>query len=345
VYDAGMKKALLLVAFCLVSAATFAAGKTLDVWVIDTEGGKAVLIVSPAGQSMLIDTGFPGSNDRDTNRILEACRLAGVKKLDVLLTTHYDLDHVSNTPSLVAKLPVALFVDHGAAVVSDPRTSAAVSSYDGLWTQARHLVVKPGDRIPFAGVDVQVLASAFATLKTPLKGAGQPNSACSGVQPRTWERTNEDNSENAASVATLFTFGSFRMLDMGDLTWNREMQLMCPDNRVGTVDLYLVNHHGADLSNNPALVNGIRARVAVMNNGARKGGSASVVALLKAAPGLQGFYMLHRSVSAANDNPPEAFLANLDSGSDGNWIRISAQKNRTMVVTNGRTGESRTYKR
>lgn len=340
-----MKKALLVVVVCLVSAATFAAGKTLDVWVIDTEGGKAVLIVSPAGQSMLIDTGFPGSNDRDTNRILEACRLAGVKKLDVLLTTHYDLDHVSNTPSLVAKLPVALFVDHGAAVVSDPRTTAAVSSYDGLWAQARHLVVKPGDRIPFAGVDVQVLASAFVTLKTPLKRAGKLNSACAGVQPRTWERTNEDNSENAASVATLFTFGSFRMLDMGDLTWNREMQLMCPDNRVGTVDLYLVNHHGADLSNNPALVNGIRARVAVMNNGARKGGSASVVALLKAAPGLQGFYMLHRSVSAANDNPPEAFLANLDSGSDGNWIRISAQKNRTMVVTNGRTGESRTYKR
>jgi competence protein ComEC len=192
---------------------------------------------------------------------------------------------------------------------------------------------------------VQVLASAFAALKTPLKKAGKPNPACTGVQPRTWERTDEDKSENAASVATLFTFGSFRMLDMGDLTWNREMQLMCPANLIGTVDLYLVNHHGADLSNNPALVNAIRARVAVMNNGARKGGSASVVALLKAAPGLQGFYMLHRSGSAANDNPPEASIANLDGGSDGNWIRISAQKNRTMVVTNGRTGESRTYKR
>ena len=340
-----MKKALLVVVFCLVSAAAFAAGKTLDVWVIDTEGGKAVLVVSPAGQSMLIDTGFPGSNDRDTNRILEACRLAGVKKLDILLTTHYDLDHVSNTPSLVAKLPVALFVDHGPAVVSDSRTAAAVSAYDALWAQAKHLVVKPGDRIPFAGVDVHVLASAFATLKAPLKGAGRPNAACAAVQPRTWERTNEDISENAASVATLYTFGSFRMLDMGDLTWNREMQLMCPDNPIGTVDLYLVNHHGADLSNNPALVNAIRARVAVMNNGARKGGAASVVALMKAAPGLQGFYMLHRSASAANDNPPEPFIANLDGGPDGNWIRISAQKNRTMVITNGRTGESRTYKR
>ena len=340
-----MKRALLLLVFCLATAATLAAAKTLDIWVIDTEGGKAVLIVSPAGQSMLIDTGFPGSNDRDTNRILEACRLAGVKQLDILLTTHYDLDHVSNTPSLVAKLPVALFVDHGPAVVSDPRTTAAVSAYDALWSQARHLVVKPGDRIPFAGVDVQVLASAFATLEKPLKGAGQPNPACAGVQPRTWERGDEDKSENAASVATLFTFGSFRMLDMGDLTWNREMQLMCPDNPIGTVDLYLVNHHGSDLSNNPALVNAIRGRVAVMNNGARKGGSASVVALMKAAPGLQGFYMLHRSMSAADNNPPDAFLANVDSASDGNWIKISAENHGTMVVTNGRTGEAKTYQR
>jgi competence protein ComEC len=344
-YDAGMKKALLLLVFCLISVATFTAGKTLDIWVVDTEGGKAVLVVSPAGQSMLIDTGFPGNNDRDTNRILEVCRLAGVTKLDILLTTHYDLDHVNNTPSLVAKMPVALFVDHGAAVVSDARTAAAVKAYDDLWAQAKHVVVKPGDKIPFAGVDVQVLASAFETLKTPLKGAGKPNAACAGVQAKTWERTDEDKSENAASVGTLFTFGSFRMLDMGDLTWNREMQLMCPNNAIGTVDLWLVNHHGADLSNNPALVNAIGARVAVMNNGSRKGGSASVVALMKAAPGLQGFYMLHKSVSAADGNPPDAVIANVDAASDGNWVKISAENNGTMVVTNGRTGESKTYKR
>ena len=343
-----MKKALLIAVFCVMSVTTFTAGTTLDIWVIDTEGGKAVLVVSPGGQSMLIDTGFPGnptSPDRDTTRILDACRLAGVKKLDLLLTTHYDLDHVSNTPSLVAKLPVALFVDHGAAVVSDPRTTAAVKAYDDLWAQAKHLVVKPGDKIPFAGVDVQVLASAFETLKTPLKGAGTPNAACAGVQAKTWERTDEDTSENAASIATLFTFGSFRMLDMGDLTWNREMQLMCPDNAIGTVDLYLVNHHGAELSNNPALVNAIRARVAVMNNGTRKGGSASVVALMKTAPGIQGFYMLHRSTSAAEGNPPDAVIANIDAESDGNWMKISAQANGTMVVTNGRTGESKTYPR
>jgi competence protein ComEC len=341
-----MKKALLLVLFCLISTAAFPAGKTLDMWVIDTEGGKAVLIVSPAGQSMLIDTGFPGNNDRDTNRILEACQLAGVKKLDILVTTHYDLDHVSNTPSLVAKMPVALFVDHGAPVVSDERTLAAVKAYDDLWAKAKHMVVKPGDKIPFAGVDVQVLASAFETLKTPLRGAGQPNAACAGAQPKTWTRTDEDKSENAASVGMLFALGAFRMLDMGDLTWNREAQLVCPNNLIGTVDLWMINHHGSDLSNNPALANAVRPRVAVMNNGTRKGGSPSVVALFRSLPGLQGFYMVDRSMPTGDGNPPDAFIANVDPAvSDGNWIKISAQDNGAMVVTNGRTGESKTYTR
>ena len=340
-----MKKTILAFFFCLIAATAFAASKTLDVWVIDTEGGKAVLILSPSGQSMLIDTGFPGNNDRDTTRILEACKLAGVTKLDVLVTTHYDLDHVSNTPSFVAKMPVALFVDHGPAVVTDQRTLAAVKAYDDLWAQARHIVAKPGDKIPFAGVDVQVLGAAFEAIKAPLKGAGQPNPACAEVQPKTWPRTNEDVSENAASVATLFTFGSFRMLDMGDMTWNRESQLVCPNNLIGTVDLFLINHHGADLSNNPALVNAVHPRVAVMNNGFRKGGSASVVALYRSLSWLEGFYMIDRSTSAGDGNPPEAFIANIDPASDGHWIKISAENNGTMVVTNGRTGESKTYKR
>jgi len=294
---------------------------------------------------MLIDTGFPGNNDRDTNRILEACQLAGVKKLDILVTTHYDLDHVSNTPSLVAKMPVTLFVDHGVPVVSDARTLAAVKAYDELWTRAKHLVVKPGDRIPLAGVDVKVVSSARETAKTALKGAGKPNPACAGVERKTWARADEDNSENSASVGTLLTYGSFRTLDLGDLTWNREMQLVCPDDLIGTVDVFMVSHHGTDLSNNPALVGAVRPRVAVMNNGTRKGGAASVIALLKSAPGLQALYQSHWSVHAAADNPPDAFVANLQDSTDGNWIKVSAQDNGTIVVTNGRTGESTTYKR
>jgi competence protein ComEC len=339
-------KRFLLAALCGLSFATvLPAAKTLDMWLIDTEGGKSLLILSPSGQSMLIDTGFPGYNDRDTTRILEACQAAGVKKIDILLTTHYDMDHVNNTPSLVSKMPVGLFIDHGAATATDRNTTAAVKAYDELWAKAKHMVVKPGDKIPFKGVDVVVIAAAGEAIKTPLKGAGKPNAACEGVQPKTWPRGNEDTSENGSSVATVFTFGKFRMLDMGDLTWNKEMQLMCPNNPIGTVDLYMVNHHGNDISNNPALVNAIHARVAVMDNGARKIGAASVMKLLKSAPGLQALYLSHWSGNAPNDNPPDEFIANLQSSPDGKFIKISAQENGTMTVTNGRTGESKTYKK
>jgi beta-lactamase superfamily II metal-dependent hydrolase len=334
---------LLLCLACLT--ALVGASKTLDMWVIDTEGGKALLIVSPSGRSMLVDTGFPGNADRDTNRILEACRLAGVKQLDVLLTTHYDLDHVNNAPSLVARMPVTLFVDHGPPIVSDERTLAAVKAYEDLRTGAKHLVVKPGDAIPLAGVDVKVVSSARESLKTALKGAGKPNPACAGVERKTWTRADEDNSENSASVGILLTYGAFRMLDLGDLTWNREMQLVCPEDLIGPVDLFMASHHGVDLSNNPALVSAVRPRVAVMNNGTRKGGAASTIALLKAAPGLQALYQSHWSTNAGDGNPPAAFLANLQDSTDGNWIKIAAQDNGTMTVTNGRTGESTTYKR
>jgi hypothetical protein len=164
------------------------------------------------------------------------------------------------------------------------------------------------------------------------------------VQPKTWPRGNEDTSENGNSVSTLFTFGKFRMLDMGDLTWNREMALMCPNNPIGTVDLFMVNHHGNDISNNPALVNAIKARVAVMDNGARKIGAASVMKLMKSAPGMQALYLSHWSANAPNDNPPDEFIANLQNSPDGKFIKISAQQNGTITVTNGRTGESKTYK-
>jgi competence protein ComEC len=364
-----MKRLPLLVLCLLLSAAALPSAKTLDMWVIDTEGGKALLVVSPSGQSMLIDTGYPGNAGRDTARILEACRAAGVKKLDVLLTTHYDVDHVSNTPSLVASMPVGLFVDHGARVVDDPGTVAAVKAYDELWAgrmgappvgdpppvggaspvgrsgPPTHLVARPGDRIPFAGVDVLVVTSAGRALKTPLPGAGQPNPACAGVERRTWSKTDEDHSENSASVGTLLTFGTFRMLDLGDLTWNREVDLVCPDNPIGVVDLFMVTHHGNDISNTPALVNAIRPRVAVMNNGARKIGAASVIRLLKTAPRMRALYLLHWSANAPDDNPPDDFIANLQDSPDGKWIKISAQENGTMVVTNGRTGVAKTYTR
>jgi beta-lactamase superfamily II metal-dependent hydrolase len=338
-----MKRLLLVIVFTFLTVVALPAAK-LDMWAIDTEGGKSLLIVSPSGQSMLIDTGFQGNNDRDLTRILEACQTAGVKKIDILVTTHYDSDHVNNAPAVVAKIPVDLFVDHGPASVSDPRTTAAVQAYNELWAKAKHMVAKPGDKIPFAGVDIVVVTSAGEALKKPLPGAGKPNPACAGVEPKTWARTNEDTSENGNSVGMLFTFGKFRMVDFGDLTWNRELQLMCPNDPLPTVDLFMVSHHGNDISNSPALINALHARVAVMDNGARKIGAVAAMKTLKDAPGLQALYLLHWSANAPNDNPPNEFIANLQDSPDGKFIKISAEDTGIITVTNARTGESKIYK-
>jgi competence protein ComEC len=340
-----MKRTLLPALCGLVFAWALPAAKTLDMWTVDTEGGKALLILSPSGQSMLLDTGFPGNNDRDTNRIVEACNAAGVKKIDILVTTHYDGDHVANTPSFVAKIPVDTFVDHGPAAVKDPRTTATVKAYEALWAKAKHIVVKPGDKIPFKGVDVLVVTSAFDAIKSPVKGGGAANPFCAETKPMTWSGTNEDTSENAAAVGLLYTFGNFRMLDLADLTWNKEIALMCPNNPIGTVDLFMVSHHGHNISNSPALVKAIKPRVAIMNNGLRKMGMASTVQLIKSLPGSQAAYQLHWSANAPNDNPPDEFIANLQNSPDGKWIKVSVQNNGTFTVTNARTGESKTFKK
>jgi beta-lactamase superfamily II metal-dependent hydrolase len=338
-----MKRFPFAILFTFLTVAALPAAK-LDMWAVDVEGGKATLIVSPTGQSMLIDTGFPGSNDRDTTRIVEACQAAGVKKIDILVTSHYDMDHVGNVASVVAKIPVDLFVDHGAPSVNDRMTTTSVQTYNDLWAKAKHLVVKPGDKIPFGPVDVLVVTAAGEALKKPVAGAGKPNPACAGVEPKTWGRTNEDTSENGNAIGLLFTLGKFRMLDLADLTWNRELQLMCPNDPLPPVDLFMTSHHGNDISNSPALVNALHARVSVMDNGTRKIGAAAVMKALKDAPGMQAVYLLHWSANAPNDNPPNEFIANLQDSPDGKFIKISAEDTGAISVTNARTGESKVYK-
>ncbi len=340
-----MKTYLLALAF-LSSVSVLRAAETLDMYVIDTEGGKALLIVAPAGESMLIDAGFPGYNDRDAIRIEEAAQAAGVKRFDYLVVTHYDLDHVNNVPATVARIPAGTFVDHGPAAVKDPATTAAVKDYEAVVAKAKHLVVKAGDKIPFKGVDVLVVTSAGQAIKTPVAGGGAPNPFCERTPPMVWKGTNEDESENAQSVGLLFTFGRFRMLDLGDLTWNEERALMCPNNPIGTVDVFMVSHHGNDISNSPALVHALRPRVAIMNNGARKVGAPATLKVLRSSPGLEALYQLHWSVrGGVEGNAPDEFIANLQGSSDGKWIKVSASQDGSFTVTNGRTGASRTFKR
>jgi competence protein ComEC len=323
----------------LFFSATVQAAKTLDIYVIDTEGGKAMLVVSPSGQSMLVDTGFPGFNGRDAIRIEEAAKAAGVKTFDFLLTTHYDMDHVNNTPATVARIPADVFLDHGDAVAKDPFTTKAVAAYLGAASKGKRIVLKHGDKIPLKGLDVLVVTSAGEPLKSPLKGAGKRNASCSSSPAK----AQKDESENAQSVGLLYRFGKFRMLDLADLTWNKELELMCPFNFVGTVDLLMVSHHGNDASNSPALVHGVRPKVTIMNNGPRKIGAPVVLKTIQSSPGLQAAYQLHWSANAPADNAPDEFIANLRDSPDGKWIKVSAEKSGHFRVTNSRTGVTRNY--
>jgi competence protein ComEC len=343
---------LLRTALCaLLMVSTLAAAKTLDMYVIDVEGGKALLLVSPSGQSMLLDAGNPGTDGRDANRIVEACRAAGVKRIDYLVVTHYDGDHVANVPALVERIPVGTFVDHGENVQKRESTIKNVDAYMALVAKGKRLIVKPGDRIPVEGFEALVVTAAGQAIAKPLKGAGQQNAACDTTPRKTWGPNasgvidDHDTNENAMSIGLLVTYGRFRMFDPADLTWNKDRDLMCPVNRVGTVDMYMVSNHGTDNANSPVLVHSLRPRVVIMDNGAKKGGSAEVFQTVESSPGLEDFWQMHYSLPGgekANVSPD--FIANTEGSPDGKWIKISVEQDGTFTVSNTRNNFTKVYK-
>ena len=311
---------------------------TLDVYFVDVEGGQATLIVSPSGASMLVDAGWSGVNGRDADRIAAAAKQAGISRIDYVVVTHYHRDHVGGVPELAAKIPVGTFVDHGPNVEQGEQPAALYNAYLAARDKGRHLLVKPGDTIPVAGLDVRVVSANGEVATTALPGAGAANPLCAGFKPR-----DDDPTENARSVGMVITFGRFRFMDIGDLTWNKEHRLACPNNLLGAVDVYLVTHHGTDSSGPPALVHAIRPRVAVMNNGAKKGGTAPAWQIVHDSPGLLDFWQLHRAVDAGADhNVPESFIANLDE-TTAFGIKLSAERDGSFTVVNARTGQSKRY--
>lgn len=333
-------RAFLTVFLGLSCAAMLPAAKELQIYFIDVEGGQATLFVAPSGESMLVDTGWSGHNSRDADRIAAAAKRAGVKKIDYLLITHYHEDHVGGVPQLAAKLPIRNFVDHGVTVENDRRASELYKAYTEYRAKGTHIQVKPGDTIPIKGLDVKVLTAAGDEIASPLPGAGQPNPLCAGDQLR-----KPDNSENARSVGTLITYGKLRIIDLGDLTWNKEHELVCPDNKAGTVDVYIVTHHGMDLSGSPAIVHALHPRVAIMDNGARKGGTPPAWQAIHSSPGLEDIWQLHYSVEGGKENnAPDAFIANTyEQGDPGNWIRLTARPDGSFTIYNSRNKYSKTY--
>jgi competence protein ComEC len=344
-------------------ASRSAATKPLDIYIVDTEGGKATLFVSPSGETVLEDSGNPG--ERDLARILEVLGVAGVTKIDYLISTHYHQDHVGGLTALAQKIPIAHFMDHGANIEPNEQVKGFQAAYEALWAKAKHTVLKPGDRVPVKGLDWRIVISAAKPITSPLPGAGQANAAtCGGFQRKPDAPTPDDNSQ---SVGSVIGFGRFRALDLGDLLWNNEFDLVCPRNMIGTVDLYLVTHHGLDRSGSPELVHSVRPRVAVMQNGTRKGGPPSTFQILRSSPGLEDIWTMHWAyASGIEHNAPGVFIANVDSvpvitnilnmapgvqggprsdpaHSPAHWIKISARPDGSFTVTNSRNGFSRTY--
>jgi competence protein ComEC len=287
---------LLAAALVLLVAPVVEAAKTLDFYTIDVEGGKSVLIVSPAGESMLIDAGWPRADSVD--RIVEAVKAAGLTRIDYVLISHFDIDHIGDLPHLASRVPVGHIFDHGefhpapAPATPDPRYTASLNSalerfkqYDAIRTQVGHTVVKPGDKIPLKGVDVEVVAAGNQFIRKPLKGAGAPNPLCAtNSQAAVIDRDVEDNQ----SVGIVFIFGKFRMLDLADLEAHFSRDLVCPDNLIGTVSAYHVNVHGQFKGIAPELIGAVHPQVAIMGNGARKGADPPTWPVLRATPGLRG---------------------------------------------------------
>ncbi|MGB9418520.1 MAG: MBL fold metallo-hydrolase [Acidobacteriaceae bacterium] len=314
----------------------------LRVYFIDVEGGQSTLFVTPAGKSLLIDTGWPDNNFRDADRIVAAAKSAGLSRIDDVLITHYHEDHVGGVPQLVQRIPVGTFFVHGPNRELDHGdTEEGYAAFQKVLakTKAKEIVPKPGDRLPIEGLDATVISSDGKVIQTPLPGAGQPNAYCKQSEIRP-----PDQTENARSLGVLIRFGDLKILDLGDLTWDKERDLMCPENRLGTVDLLVVSHHGWYQSSSPALVDAIHPRVAIMDNGAKKGGSIPTLDTVRKAPGIEALWQLHYSdEGGAAHNTPAEYIANLDGPDAGHDIEVTASRDGSFTVHNSRTGADKHY--
>lgn len=337
-------KLLLAAALMMATPLAFAQKNPagLKVYFADVEGGQATLFVTPSGESLLVDAGWPDANNRDADRIVELCKLAGVKKIDNLVITHYHDDHVGGVPQLAAKMPIGRFIDHGPnRETNNKPTEAGWDAYQKVLSSGHyaHLTVKPGDILPVKGMHVEVVSADSNVIDKPLPGAGADNPICAASILKPAEDT-----ENDRSVGLIITFGKLRILDLGDLTWAKERLLMCPVNKLGKVDVYIVSHHGFNRSSSPALVDAIAPRVAIMDNGAVKGAEASAWEIIDHSPRLKNLWQLHTAIhNDAAHNAGEAYIANLPGPDSGHYLVLTGHSNASFAVSNSRTSQTIEY--
>lgn len=319
----------------LLAVAPLWGAKSLQIHFIDVEGGQSTLIVSPSGESLLVDTGWPGFEGRDAERIKAAAKKAGVKKIDYLLITHFHTDHVGGILQLSDRMEIGNFVSHGANTETGKNAEALQEAFDRAAAKGKKITVKVGDKLPLKGLDIEIVSSNGEVSR---KAGAATNPLCAGAA-----RKEEDKSENARSVGLVLTFGKFRFLNLGDLTWNKEIELSCPENRIGKIDLMLSTHHGAESSSPPQLVHAVKPRVVVMNNGARKGGDLSAWKIFKNVPGLEDLWQLHFAVKSGKEgNVDDPYIANLQSPG-GQSITVTAESSGAFRVLNMRNKFEKVY--
>lgn len=349
-------------------AVPLAAADKLEIYFIDVEAGSATLLVAPGGESMLIDSGSRGQE----GRVLAAMKAAGVNRIDTLLITHFHADHFASVPELARKTTIVNWVDHGPAVEAykseEWKEAHRLRFSDALYdaylkerAKGRHIVAGPGDRLPVKGMEALIVTSAGKQIAQPLAGAGQRNRACDITPPRA-----EAENEDSQSVGTLVSFGRFRSIFLGDLTWNNGRRLMCPVNKIGKVDAFLTTHHAMSVAKerggeivsgysacSEAEVWGLAPRVAVLNAAEywhysehfKWYGDGRAWDVIHNSPGLEDFWQMHyQPQGGTKQNAPEQFIANMTAKAcAGNWIRLSAERDGSFTMTNGRTGFTKRY--
>jgi competence protein ComEC len=373
VYHAAMRVRLasfFVLLFLLVGPSRSPAAQGPEFYIVDVGHGNAVFVQSGTGQTMLIDTGAR----RAANRVLAFLKQAGVKQIDYLLVSHFEDDHMGAAAALAAEFPILNFVDHGESIVygkSDEwwkqrRTPWArpgigkaydesYEAYRQVREKGKHIIVRPGDKIPIEGMDVLVVSSGGKVISTPLKGAGAPNAACARA-----DRRSEDDAEDGQSIGVLVTFGKFRFVDLGDLTWNAANALFCPRNLVGTVDAYVITHHAQSLPQSlgdyyyglsccsEAEVHGLQPRVAFLSLGAlgHKEGTPAAIEVVRNSPGREDVWQTENITAGgeAGHNAPEQFIANLGAKSAQTpFVKLSANSDGSFTVTNSRNQYAKKY--
>ncbi|MES2694635.1 MAG: MBL fold metallo-hydrolase [Verrucomicrobiota bacterium] len=328
--------------------------KTLDFYWVDSEGGGSTLIVTPAGESVLIDTGNPGG--RDSSRIVAAAKAAGLTKIDHVMITHWHIDHFGGAAEVAQQVPFGTLYQR-AIPGSDPDQRkqspflTQIKPYNEI--AAKRVALAAGTVIPLksAGATKLTLKCIAADQKfvEPTAAQAKVKSPLTGTVPA----KPVDTSDNANSAVFVLEFGGFRFFDGGDLTWNLEEKLVTPHNLAGIVDVYQTNHHGLEVSNNPLLVQSLEPTVVMMNNGPKKGGQPGTFAAIKTAKSVQALYQIHKSYNVpAEENAAHDHIANHENLTGADAAKCPANIIKMTVAADGKsytisvpsTGHTQTFK-